>query len=118
MLYSFSKRVLFKNECLICNLYKTSHVVELIHAKNKQHTQVATFRVLIIDNFPCCHPQVGNAVPPPMAREIGREIKKCVHWKDQQMQEVGKAALEVHNQSKEDKPEKKEALPDGPGTSN
>jgi len=25
--------------------------------------------------------QVGNAVPPPMARAIGLEIKKCVEWK-------------------------------------
>ena len=32
--------------------------------------------------------QVGNAVPPPMAKEIGREIKKCVHWKELQMRET------------------------------
>ncbi len=25
--------------------------------------------------------QIGNAVPPPMAREIGHEIKKCLVWK-------------------------------------
>ena len=25
--------------------------------------------------------QIGNAVPPPMAREIGHEIKKCLIWK-------------------------------------
>ena len=31
--------------------------------------------------FFCCIFQVGNAVPPPMAREIGHEIKKCMKWK-------------------------------------
>lgn len=25
--------------------------------------------------------QVGNAVPPPMAKHIGLEIKKCLTWK-------------------------------------
>ena len=31
--------------------------------------------------------QVGNAVPPPMAREIGYEIKKCLVWKVKQEKE-------------------------------
>ncbi len=28
------------------------------------------------------HRQVGNAVPPPLARAIGLEVKKCVEYKE------------------------------------
>ena len=31
-----------------------------------------------------CSLQIGNAVPPPMGRAIGQEIKKCLVWKEKQ----------------------------------
>jgi hypothetical protein len=37
--------------------------------------------------------QVGNAVPPPMAREIGQEIKKCLVWKQKQINSEEKVRI-------------------------
>ncbi|XP_064649332.1 DNA (cytosine-5)-methyltransferase PliMCI-like isoform X1 [Lineus longissimus] len=41
------------------------------------------------------HRQVGNAVPPPMAREIGQEIKKCLIWKQKQVNAEEKETKET-----------------------
>ena len=47
--------------------------------------------------------QVGNAVPPPMARQIGYEIKKCVEWKTKEDNE--KAKLQPIEEMKEEETE-------------
>lgn len=39
------------------------------------------------ESFSCC--QVGNAVPPPLSRAIGLEIKKCVTMRMKQEQASG-----------------------------
>ena len=52
-----------------------------------------------------------------MARAIGIEIKKCVHWKEQQVEDSKKASSEDGTDDKEDEM-KKEAIPIVPGTSN
>ena len=52
-----------------------------------------------------------------MARAIGLEIKKCVHWKEQQLKDSKKATLEEGTDDKEDEM-KKDAVPIVPGTSN
>ena len=61
-------------------------------------------------------PQVGNAVPPPMAKEIGGEIKKSLLWKLEQeekaeiagkMEKSGEKA-EVKEEKSEEKSEKKD----------
>ena len=33
------------------------------------------------------HREVGNAVPPPLAKAVGLEVKKCLQWKAQQVSE-------------------------------
>lgn len=57
-------------------------------------------------------PQVGNAVPPPMAKEIGGEIKKSLLWKLEQEEKAeiaGKTEKSGEKaEVKEEKAEKKE----------
>lgn len=40
--------------------------------------------------------QVGNAVPPPLSRAIGQEIKKCITMRMKQEQASGESSLRVH----------------------
>ena len=56
--------------------------------------------------------QIGNAVPPPMARAIGHEIKKCVLSKPEPEQ-VEKHETEVKDDVKEDKDVKEETMEEG-----
>ncbi|RUS91723.1 hypothetical protein EGW08_000549 [Elysia chlorotica] len=44
------------------------------------------------------HRQIGNAVPPPMGRAIGLEIRKSLVWKDQE--EKSKSSIAVTSDSK------------------
>lgn len=60
--------------------------------------------------------QVGNAVPPPMGRAIGLEIKKCLEWKVQ-MEPITEEESEVKQEEEMETECKVEDSPVKPGSS-
>jgi len=52
-------------------------------------TSFLSFRSYNCFIFPAAHSQVGNAVPPPLSRAIGQEIKKCVMQRMKEEQAAG-----------------------------
>ena len=51
-----------------------------------------TFKTDLCKCVPFVSPQVGNAVPPPMAKSIGLEIKKCIESRLADTQDVAQQA--------------------------
>ncbi|KAL5011679.1 hypothetical protein ScPMuIL_010230 [Solemya velum] len=64
---------------------------------------LTTYRAAIVQNqHLAVLAKVGNAVPPPMSKAIGLEIKKCMEWKAKQDLQNGTAKTEVKEEIKEE----------------